>query len=132
MNKQDIEDFKQDFEVKLLLGVYQPINKKTLQDFYVRSETVSKQVKQLRRNRLIAGYKEFCEFSASNPQNDEEIFEMLSHVNFLPSGQYAVISKFLQLGSVKAVSAELGKNHETTKAVFRQAVLNLRKYLCQK
>lgn len=125
MNKQDIEDFKQDFELSILEKKLQFTNIPVVKDFYVRKkQEYSKQTKA-RHKRLLNDFKHFQQLEYVE-DDGEKLFQVLTNINFLKPAQYATILEFLKQGSLIKTSRVLGQNFNTTKATYSQAIVRLR------
>ena len=127
MNKQDREDYQQDFELSKLLNKLEFTNVDKVKAAYTSTKYKGERNKQLRRERLLTDYKHYFEL-LDREDNSDLLFHVLSCANFLTAKQYKVISAYLQSGDFKQVASDLGTNYETTKATFKQAVARL-KYL---
>lgn len=127
MNRQDKEDFQQDFAVCMLKGKYNPTEVNSYKDFYVRSRALALAIKTARRGKLTPALKYHTEIMAyDDAKTESTIFEMLESLNFIPSKERVVLMEFLKHGCLVKTAAALSKNYNTTKTYFRQGVISLK------
>lgn len=126
MNKQDREDYQQDFELSKLVNKLEFTNVNKVKAAYTSTKHKGEYNKRVRQEKLLTQYKHYFEL-LNHEDNSDLLFHVLSCANFLHAEQYKVISAYLQSGDFKQVASDLGKNYETTKATFRQAVQHLKR-----
>lgn len=133
LNQQDVEDFKQDFAICMLLGKYKPTEVNAYRGFYIRSRQLALITKQNRQFRLANEYAIYNFLSKDAPfekQDKEElIFKVLEMFNNLPAKQRETLLSFVKTGDLVKTASALKQNYNTTKANFRHAILTLRSLL---
>lgn len=126
MNKQDEEDFFQDFALCMHKGKYTPTEIKSYRGFYARSRELALNIKQNRRQRLLKEYANFLTLSDFGTFNEQLYFAVLEKFNFLTKKQKVVLQEYLKCGNLIDTAKNLNASYNTTKAHFFTGVKALR------
>ena len=126
MNKQDREDYQQDFEVWSLANSLTFENANRAKAGFVKKKRMYTEQKLNRQQKLNMEYAHLYIVLTESGLNEDQIFNVISNVNFLTAKQYQVVTAFLQSGDLTVVATKLNKNYNTTKALFLQATTALK------
>lgn len=124
MNKQDVEDFRQEFAICMFLGKYTPSEINSYRKVCIRRMDAARYTKEYRQHELLLEYKELIELQPP-AFNEELLFSVLEKVANITKNQKMVILEFLKCGNLVMVAKRLGKDYNTTKAHYRAGIKSL-------
>lgn len=128
ISTQDMEDFKQEAEILILLGNCEHNDVVGFRKNVVTNLRKVTYNANIRRANILKNYKYYIE-NLKSFEDEELIFKVCKYVDYLPKGQRATILNFLKYGSIVSTSKKTGESYNTVKANFRHAILKLKDML---
>lgn len=125
---QDMEDFRQDAEILVLLGNCKHSEVSGFKTNVIINKRQATRSQLLRRTEILKDYKYYTE-NLVNFADEDLIFKVCKYVEYLPKNQRTAVLNFLKYGNNAVVASKTGEAYNTVKANFRHAVLKLRDLL---